>query len=195
MTFEKIIGTKTAAHEGDAHAERFGEATYRVGGTTWGDEVPAEPDIYPTCSYCGSIPISVALASLVKKGTTYSGCDWKYGWPHKFYIDISCEAYKSCVGGKSEQQADGKMKNVYQFGVREKRHHKFYADHIVDATTDELEMWNRIAGPLLGVKYQRVDGKMKFMAACGGFQTWGTIGGPVDVNAPFVPEWFVKKEF
>lgn len=40
---------------------------------------------YRTCSYCGSIHPEDLLA-LIEKGATLGGADWKYGWPHKFYI-------------------------------------------------------------------------------------------------------------
>jgi hypothetical protein len=38
------------------------------------------------CSYCGSMRVSLAIELLKTPGTDYSGADWKYGWPHKFYI-------------------------------------------------------------------------------------------------------------
>lgn len=39
-----------------------------------------------TCSYCGSMDVARAIELLRTPGTHYSGADWKYGWPHKFYI-------------------------------------------------------------------------------------------------------------
>ena len=38
------------------------------------------------CPYCGSMSIEEAFGLLSTPGTSYSGSDWKYGWPHKFYI-------------------------------------------------------------------------------------------------------------
>jgi len=32
------------------------------------------------------LTIAEAIESLKKPGTTYSGADWKFSWPHKFYI-------------------------------------------------------------------------------------------------------------
>lgn len=40
-----------------------------------------------TCNYCGSITPEYALRLLQITGQRYSGSDWKYGWPHKFYLD------------------------------------------------------------------------------------------------------------
>lgn len=45
---------------------------------------PFEP--YRSCSYCGSIHPEDLLAA-IKAGATLGGSDWKYGWPHKFYVE------------------------------------------------------------------------------------------------------------
>lgn len=39
-----------------------------------------------TCSYCGSVHPG-DLLGLLDKGAVLVGCDWKYGWPHKFYVE------------------------------------------------------------------------------------------------------------
>ncbi len=39
-----------------------------------------------SCSYCGSMPVAEAIRRLSTPDNSYSGADWKYGWPHKFYI-------------------------------------------------------------------------------------------------------------
>lgn len=46
-----------------------------------------EHDGIKTCSYCGSISVEDAIKFLKQPGTQFSGSDWKYGWPHKFYIE------------------------------------------------------------------------------------------------------------
>lgn len=38
------------------------------------------------CSYCGSLSPQEVIKLLKTPGTDFSGSDWKYGWPHKFYI-------------------------------------------------------------------------------------------------------------
>ena len=37
------------------------------------------------CSYCGSMHPLDLLAGL-EQGARLGGSDWKYGWPHKFYV-------------------------------------------------------------------------------------------------------------
>jgi hypothetical protein len=38
------------------------------------------------CSWCGSISTLEAIRLLTTSGTRYTGSDWKYGYPHKFYL-------------------------------------------------------------------------------------------------------------
>src|ERR1051326_7382781 len=40
------------------------------------------------CSHCGSLSVEDAIKFLQTPGTQFSGSDWKYGWPHKFYIEV-----------------------------------------------------------------------------------------------------------
>ena len=48
------------------------------------------PEIWRTCPYCGSMHPG-DLADLIELGavTKIGGSDWKYGWPHKFYVDVA----------------------------------------------------------------------------------------------------------
>lgn len=39
-----------------------------------------------SCGFCGSMPVGEAIRRLDTPGNSFSGADWKYGWPHKFYI-------------------------------------------------------------------------------------------------------------
>lgn len=187
----------TKAHATDLQAGQFGQAVYRM----FAGNVPdgaggrkEEPDLYRTCSYCGSLHVETVLQAMVRRGTEYSGADWKYGWPHKFYIDIQCEPYHSWAGSDGEKDL---------FADRTTRNHKFYADHLLDASPDELLLlWNRVVAPLVGVRYI-VDGeKLKYSAVCNGFQTWGVVGGlgavpvgrAISADAPIVPAWFIDEE-
>lgn len=40
---------------------------------------------YRTCSYCGSIH-PADLITEIQSGNAMGGSDWKYGYPHKFYL-------------------------------------------------------------------------------------------------------------
>jgi hypothetical protein len=66
--------------------------TCHGGNTTWrpkGEKLHPSHDVpmaFRTCSYCGSIHPEDLLQAL-KAGATLGGADWKYGWPHKFYVE------------------------------------------------------------------------------------------------------------
>ena len=81
---------KPLAHLDDSQAVRFGDhaTSYR----------PAEPNGrnkddgygYPfrSCAYCGSMhPEDLYNLLTTNPDVTLGGADWKYGWPHKFYVE------------------------------------------------------------------------------------------------------------
>lgn len=38
------------------------------------------------CRYCGSVHPEDLIVSIENYGMELEGADWKYGWPHKFYL-------------------------------------------------------------------------------------------------------------
>ncbi len=103
------------------------------------------------CNYCGSLSIVEAIKLLKTPGTKFSGSDWKYGWPHKFYI----EAQPMHGAGK------------------------FYAIHLKDATDAELAEFDALSRSCFGVQWARDENGLKYGAPrsneFGGFQLWGVI--------------------
>lgn len=78
-----------------------------------------------TCSYCGSMTAAEAIRRLKTDGTRYSGADWKYGWPHKFYIETGSHP------------------------------HKFYNAHLVDASDEEFTEFARLSKLLFDIEWTR----------------------------------------
>jgi hypothetical protein len=98
------------------------------------------------CSFCGSMSVAEVIETLQIEGSHFSGSDWKYGWPHKFYI------------GKKGQ------------------HGKFYAVHLFDATPEEWAQWREIVYPLIGIRFEIDEQGLKYGAPGHGHQAWGTLG-------------------
>jgi hypothetical protein len=76
---------RPTCHDGDFQAQRFGNVVWRPKGEKLhptNDPVMA----FRTCSYCGSIHPEDLIEAL-RAGASLGGADWKYGWPHKFYVD------------------------------------------------------------------------------------------------------------
>jgi len=57
-----------------------------------------------TCAYCGSITIIKAIELLSTPGKEFSGADWKYGWPHKFYLDSTLKFYNAHLTDATEDE-------------------------------------------------------------------------------------------
>lgn len=103
-------------------------------------------DGYLTCSYCGSMHPKVALEFL-KKDVPSSGSDWKYGYPHKFYI-------------RGQENGGG----------------KFYSNHLYDADEEILkELTDQLASKL-GIRFEIDEKGLKYRAPYHGFQTWRGTG-------------------
>lgn len=110
-------------------------------GTVW---VWRDPDeLFPqrTCSFCGSLPPEETEQLLRRPSVTASGSDWKYGWPHKFYV-------------------------VDETG----RHWKFYSEHLTVAPNFE-GLSEALADVLQIRFGYDVMGRLNYWAPSSGFQT------------------------
>jgi hypothetical protein len=132
------------------------------------DGSPEPPGPFPQCSYCGSINIEGAITALSTSGTHYSGSDWKYGWPHKFYLDVSCEPRRYC-------SSSGPGKNEFGYSTKTQEWCKFYSEHLLDATPEQLERFNAAAERTIGITFELKDGELHYRAPHRGFQTWGDV--------------------
>lgn len=168
----------TKAHGGDAYAARWGAAQYEMSGVqeivdTNGTAV-VQPDLWPTCSYCGSITPEDFLRFCAMPGMRYSGSDWKYGFPHKFYLTVPCEPYERTVNSTHQ---GGKVLEVKRAVVMT-RYAKFYTLHFADATDEQLAQYREIGQPLFGIEFGRNEqGKLYYKAPEHGYQAWGVVGG------------------
>lgn len=124
-------------------------------------------ELYRTCSYCGSIHPEDLLAALAISGSRLSGSDWKYGWPHKFYLDVPNPNKDTVVKiGCSSEYAEGKRIEKAIMGTRETLHFKWYNEHLLDVGYSEDDLAKLIVGlRQAGIFFTRVlreDGKFDF---------------------------------
>lgn len=125
---EKAHETETFSHQFRPHSWRPPEAGLRSDGypgSTW-----------RTCSYCGSIHPKDLIEAL-KNGATLQGSDWKYGWPHKFYLNVPSPFVGQTVkigtrssGGKTEDIMG--QASAHLFG-------KWYNDHFRDLDGEDFK--------------------------------------------------------
>lgn len=107
-------------------------------------------DGHEHCEYCGSLSVKDAVELLKTPGTRFSGSDWKYGWPHKFYVDHASW------------------------------HAKFYSAHLQKATDAELAAFSEASKACFGISWTRDAKGVAFRApqtkSSYGWQLNGVVG-------------------
>jgi hypothetical protein len=145
------------------------------------------------CNYCGSLSVAEAIKALETPGTQFSGSDWKYGWPHKFYLDIptgqpaqhTYTIYDQGFlneGRRVSKEEWVEHKGSKGTGIEEGTGHihaKFYTEHLVDATPEELARFNELSIKYLRISFEIADGVLRYRAPHHGFQNWGTVPASV----------------
>ena len=120
-------------------------------------------DGFKCCSYCGSMD-PVELAKLIEQGdATMSGSDWKYGYPHKFYVKI-----KNPNPDKEVVVGNNRYGEIY--GKKEYFEHKFYTNHL---ELIDIETFNKIIvfiNNACGIIFKRDENGLRYLAPCYGYQ-------------------------
>lgn len=159
------------------------------------------PDEYGMrkCSYCGSLHPDDLLRVLKTPGTHYSGSDWKYGWPHKFYIEpVNPKAEELVeVGGATGDGTDPldrwrchahgekpcecpkeKATGYWQRAILGKRPTlfcKWYNEHLEDMTDEQFQEFSQISKTLFGVEWHKDPDKGIGYKARRGHQSAGVV--------------------
>lgn len=179
------------AHIQDANAHRF----YDDGRATWSQETPPDIDAGRNtgrlrgCDYCGSMH-PTDLAAAIKAGAAVSWADFKYGWPHKVYVDgipnphagmtevrgwssserpgferVASPRYSELTGERVADHIQWVQKSV----AGPTTHGKFYTEHLQDATPEDRETIERAMG-------------LRFTFTVGGVH-WAPFDSPADPEA------------
>jgi|SRR5471030_543119 len=170
-------------HTADKNSQRFGTPTWcapRPARET--DSGDPHARLYHTCSYCGSISAEDLLVAL-EAGAKAEVADWKYGWPHKIYVEgipnpkagqpvhlytfatVYTERMRD-EGGWERLGTDAtKWRRCFDT-VRAPEHipTKFYSVHLKDAT---VETFQKLAGILFaqtGIAFSRNERGELFFA-------------------------------
>jgi hypothetical protein len=121
------------------------------------------------CDYCGSIHPE-DLIKFLGEGATLDGADWKYGWPHKFYVRGIRNQYVGDVARVGTSFSAGKETAI--LGAPPKFcWSKWYNEHIMDEGYDD-----EARGALLslleqsGITFKIQDGRLIHISPSFGFQ-------------------------
>jgi len=120
-----------------------------------------------------------------EQGIHVGGSDWKYGWPHKFYIDgipnpaVGQEYVIYTYGG---ERADESVEYTNHHGEKGwRRVHsrntcpsttraKWYNEHLTDLAPETFEVMAALLETHSRIKFYLVDGKLHYSAPFRGFQ-------------------------
>ena len=187
---------RPTCHDGAWHASSFGETHWRppFGRRPASDEAPegtpasSYDENYRTCSYCGSMhPENLTLVLLGTPPAHLGGADWKYGWPHKFYIDNipnPAVGLPASSGGESGPvyEDDGKTvkRDAHGHVVRYYKPHiapapatmmaKWYNEHFLDLSEPTFLFMSALVEHFAHVRFLIKDGGLCYRAPYRGFQ-------------------------
>lgn len=146
-------------HEGESRTEIFGPTHWRV-------ENGLHPDggqgrAMPNCSYCGSMHPQALLELLKSGAVSLESADWKYGWPHKFYVsgianpiagrEIKC-------GSMSENGKTTPIMGKASATLTE----KFYSVHLQDMSASDLEEIGALIFEKTRIQFSRDEKGLKY---------------------------------
>lgn len=125
MTQELAWPQRPTCHDGDYRLK----APFSLTPVEWR---PAASRGFRSCSFCGCIHPEDLIKAL-EEGATLEAADWKYGWPHKFYVS----------GGKVG-------------------HAKWYNDHLLDLSPECFDVLAPRLSNGTGVVFERDERGIKY---------------------------------
>ncbi len=140
------------------------------------DQKMGEVATFRTCSYCGSIHPADLLAALSIGKATLHGSDWKYGYPHKLYVEGMPNLFEGEQCERGSSYKDGVSTPI--LGKPPAFiHGKFYTEHFLDegfgvaeltALSDAVE---DSSGIRFVVRLDEIKGRaLQYRAPCHGYQ-------------------------
>lgn len=141
-------------------------------GQTWrpyGDRPPYRSEVR-TCDYCGSLHPE-DLYTALHHGAKLRGSDWKYGFPHKFYVDNISNGYAGVeteVGGTYDRGVFTPTRGIGPHAIPA----KWYTVHLTDEGYDDesRDELLKLLELCSGISFFFDDGKLMYRAPYHGYQ-------------------------
>lgn len=133
----------------------------------------ARDDNYRHCAYCGSLHPEDLLVILASHGSLH-GSDWKYGYPHKFYVEFPNPRAGETIETSRSYGGDNPPEGTPTYGPAwHTLHAKFYTDHLLDEGYSEAALTAILAAltQYSGIAWTRdAAGEVAYVSPCHGFQ-------------------------
>lgn len=188
MSESEIIAFRWPEHP-ICHGEnpRFGNGaiTWREPRLRTGHDDPYS-QTYRTCSYCGSIHPQ-DLLRVIAEGAKIGGSDWKYGWPHKFYImDIpnpakgqpvkqygyggSLESWRESYPNAAVVEGEDRKFYLYDYPAPGTMQAKWYNKHLHDLDAQAFAVISGLLRKHTHIEFRIEEGKIRYSAPYVGYQ-------------------------
>jgi hypothetical protein len=144
------------AHANDPFSTRFAPHTWKQ---SWKDMQPAAHSLR-CCSYCGSLhPLD--LLDALKAGANLDPADWKYGWPHKFYVNgVPNELAGQTVEIGGTYDAKGFTPMMGEAPPH--AYLKFHSEHLADLPEDKLAELSAAIEAQTGTRFTMEGGELHY---------------------------------
>ena len=136
---------------------------------------PDEPyvDGMKHCGYCGSLDPKELADAIEQGNAVMHGADWKYGWPHKFYVDVPNIVAGNIVklGGRYYTNDKGeRVEEPFMEPAPAKCHCKFYSQHLALLDEETFDKVAPIISAACGIEFTRRNGKLYYKAPYHNYQ-------------------------
>jgi hypothetical protein len=128
---------------------------------------------FRTCSYCGSIHPEDLLHYLQAGNVRLGGSDWKYGWPHKFYVDgiPNPLAGKIVETGSESKWVDGERVSTPIYSpAADSSPAKWYNCHLSELSDEAFALLAPLLHQHSGIEFFRQGEEMWWRAPHHGYQ-------------------------
>lgn len=128
---------------------------------------------FDSCGYCGSMN-PVELAELIETGKAIiGGSDWKYGFPHKFYVKVinpePDKLFEISYEGNYDEDGNYCKRNI-QYAKREYIHLKFRSNHLALLDNETFDKVAPVISKACGIEWYKKDGEIYYKAPYHGYQ-------------------------